>query len=488
MATLTFTQIRTRPKDAIEYIARRDAVISEKTHDVYGVLNYMGEPESTERVFVFSRHCSSNPRLAAQEVELYRQAYYQSKPNARHKDDELLGLHFFQSYTVEDNPSMEVMGDIIQRLLEHPLLKDFATLAAHHFDKTQKHTHFYACQFSAQGKPRKMGLKHDDLDELMRFSNRLCVEHGLSIIDKKDLRKDKAYSNWLDDIIAEGRITVHPEKKIHKCRSKKKEPIKNHYYRWMKENEERAEEEYRLLTEIQRKKKHFEETYYYTPDGDENRRWYVSGDPKRHFYAVPLHTEDGYLRSPLELLGLFIVAVSKREGEYIRQRSTRIYSAFKVEVDRKVQGLIDAIHTAKVMNVNRPEDVAVRLADVGKQMNCLRRAKRQHEENLASWKSAAISGIQSPKDDDSMLQMRRVFAQRKVTDYEKRLKELDKQYHDLKRLEVVVTRPELFVSRIFEYSAKATNDRDIDDIIASANERSKTSANTQIATREDVTR
>lgn len=40
------------------------------------------------------------------------------------------------------------------------------------------------------------------------------------------------------------------------------------------------------MTDTQRKKKHFEEKYFYTPDGDEAKRWYVTGDQQHRFYTV----------------------------------------------------------------------------------------------------------------------------------------------------------------------------------------------------------
>ena len=117
MATLRYSQIRITPGGTIRYIADEEKNISTTVHDVCTVLRYMGEPESTERVYAIARYCSTNPALAEKQMELYRQLYYDRKER-KPKEEELLGLHFFISYTEEDDPSEEVMNIILRKLLE----------------------------------------------------------------------------------------------------------------------------------------------------------------------------------------------------------------------------------------------------------------------------------------------------------------------------------------------------------------------------------
>ena len=75
MACLLFVPIRAHPGATLNYITRKDAIISDQSYDVYRALNYMGEPDSTSRVYVYSNHCSQNPRLAEQEMKLHQQNY-----------------------------------------------------------------------------------------------------------------------------------------------------------------------------------------------------------------------------------------------------------------------------------------------------------------------------------------------------------------------------------------------------------------------------
>lgn len=512
MATLRYSQIRSHPGGTLRYIANKDKVISLSTHDIYNVLNYMGEPKSVERVYSFSRHCSQNPELAESMIALHRAQYFANKKGGvqglADNKEELLGLHFFMSYTEQDDPSEETMNEIVQEISKHPKLADFAVFAANHFDQTHKHTHFFVNAYSAYGQPRKLCMRKDDYNEIRKYANKLCVERGLSIIDLAALRwNDPEYSTWVDSVIAEENVTVHPEKMEHKRKQKQNVSTKQLYYKWLKEREEYTAEEERMLTDRQRQKRNFEFKYYYTPDGDENKRWYVSGDPQERFYAIPIYSKEGFKRSLLEQLGIFILTVADKEGKYIKTQNSRIYNEFRVEVDQKLQGMYDALCTAKEMNIHAPNEVAVRIADVGKQMNCLRSEKKRHEKNIVEQRNVVAAyefcscrdfpaeGVQQPQQTDSSaykeayavlvqnqiltteayaaLRRRYEFAQRKVNDYDKRMRELNKQYHDLKRLEAVIERPVTLVTKIFEYSEKAATARNVDDIIASASERTR---------------
>jgi len=515
MANLIFVPIRAHPGGTLNYITRKDAIISEQSHDVYNVLNYMGEPKSVERIYVYSRHCSQNPKLAEKEIKLHQQMYYQSKQGAKPRQSELLGLHFIQSYTEEDNPSVTTMSEIMQALVEHPLLKDYATLGSHHFDKSHKHSHWYTSQFSAVGKPRKMGLQKEDIYELMRFSNKLCVAHGLSVIDNTELRKDPEYNAWIDSVIGSGTVVVHKEKNIKRTRSKKKEPIKNHYYRWMKKNEERAEDAYQLMTDTQRKKKHFEEKYFYTPDGDEAKRWYVTGDQQHRFYTVSRTSPDGYLRSMLELTIRFIFFVATEEGKYIRQNDPEIWLKYNAKVDTNIQNMYNCISAARRMNISGADQIADRIADVGKQMNVLRAEKARHEKSIEKQEEIIaayetymrvkplVEGVDTPVQEAVAkykaayallaqnqifsaeayreLCLRRDFEKQKTVDYAKRMPELNKQYHDLKRLEALTANPIGMLREIYGYSLMAYDkansselERRIQNATSRAGDRSST--------------
>lgn len=514
MAILRYTQIKTSPGCTIHYIANKQKIVSAES--VYCVLNYMGEPDSTERVYAFGRHCSSNPDLAEKQIALYRVRYFESKKGGvqglKEGDEELLGLHFFMSYTEADSPTEYIMNKIAMKIAMHPKLKDFAVFSANHFDRKHLHTHFFISAYSAEGKPRKLCMTKKDFNEIRRYANKLCVEYGLSIIDLSALRyKNPEYSAWVDSVIAEGKVTVHPETKEHKKWPKQKIPTRNLYYKWKQESAERAVEEGKLLTESQRNWKTFEEKYFYTVDGDKNRRWYVSGDPRQRFYTVSRVSANGYIRSDLELTVQFVLFVAQTEGKFIHKKDPYLWLEYHAKVDKSLQGMFDYMATANKLNIDKAEQIYDRIEDVGKQMNALRREHTRHERSIEKQGQIIdayqtyirvrplVEGIEEPEPADlseykkayAILVQNQIltaeayeelckrcdFEKQKMIDYEKRMPELKKQYHDLKKLEALAVYPVNYLREIYCYSQRAQepameDDSSIDEIIRSAHSRS----------------
>lgn len=513
MATLRYSQIRVHPSGTLRYIADEDKLIKETVRDVGVVLNYMGEPESAERVYSFARHCSTNVALAEKQIELDRVRYFASKKGGvqglKKDEPELLGLHFFLSYTEEDNPSEHTMNNIAERIARHELFRDFVVFASNHFDKKHRHTHFYVSAYSAVGKPRKLGMKKEQFNEIRRFANKLCVTEGLSIIDLKTLRyNNPEYSEWIDQVIADGIVTVHPEKEDRKKYHKQTISTKQLHYKTMKEAEERTEEEYWLMTEEQRQKKDFEARSFYAPDEDENKRWYVTGDPQERFYTVALVDKEGYQRSKLELIVRFVLFVADYEGRYIRRTDAETWVEYNAKVDTRLQGMYDYVATATKMSIKRPEEISGKIADVGRQMNALKREKSRHEKSIEkqgriieayetyTYVRPVVEGVQEPDMDalreyneayailaqyqilsaEAYTELRRryEFEKQKVVDYENRMPLLKKQYNDLKKLEALASRPNDILNAIYGYSALAKERhgaRGIDEILSDANKR-----------------
>ena len=489
MATLRYSQIRAHPDGTISYIANKEKMISFHVHDVSNVLNYMGEPESAERVYSFARYCSTNPVLAGKMLELYRARYFESKNGSVQglADDrnELLGLHFFLSYTEEDDPSEEMMNEITQALAEHPLLRDFPFFSANHFDKTHKHTHFYACQYSAEGKPRKMCMRAKDYNDLRKYVNRLCVEHGLSIIDLAALRRnDPAYSAWVDSVIAEGNVTVHPERKEHEGAKRQKVSTRQIYYKWLKDTEEFNLEQECLLTAKQLSQKRAKEIYFYGPkEPDKPQRYYpVSGQNK--YYCVRKYDEFGRKRSWLELLIILIIIIYQNEKNYCNMHDLCLGTQLKAKVDHRAQAAYNCIRTARELNIERPADIPDRIANIGKQMNALKTEKSRHEHSIQAQEKIINAWeiynqfhlIQNDLTDSDQMEAYRQavrilakncvwtqdaylkiftryqFELRKISDYEKRLPLLKRQYHDLKTIEAMANRPTYLIDEIYRYS------------------------------------
>lgn len=492
MASIRFSQIRCHPGQTLQYMASFKKILPRDQCNIYQVLRYMSSPEATTRVYSFSRNLSQNIVLAEKQLELYRERYFASKKGgiqglAKGKQ-ELLGLHFFISFSEHDDPDAETMTDIAMAIAQHPRLRDFAVFIANHFDQTHKHLHMYVSAYSAVGKPRKLCMRKEDLNEIRISANRLCVERGLSIIDLATLRwNNPEYSTWIDGVIAEGKVIVHPEKEGRK--RKQKISTRNIYYTWKKAEEERAAEELRLMTDAQRQKHDFEERFYHTTDGDPNKRWYVSGDPKKRFYVIQKVSNDGHRRSAVELLVRFVLFIADKEGAYIKQNDPELWLKYNAHVDKALQGIYDTLQTANEMHIHSPNDITVRLSDVGMQMNALRREKRRHElsiekheQIIAAYQTymrirPLVEGVVEPdpavlreyKEAYALLAQNQIltteayeallrryhFEQQKVIDYNKRMPLLNKRYRALKKLEAFTSRSTYIVERIYEYSEQA---------------------------------
>ena len=481
MASLRYSQIRATPGNTIRYIADRDKMLSPGVQDVSNVLSYMGEPESTERVYAFARHCSTNPGLAARQMELYRVRYYKRR-RCQPKEKELLGLHFFLSFSAEDRPDEAVMNEIAKEFCRHPLLGDHASFAAHHFDKDHWHTHFFVSNFSAIGNHRKLCMRHKDYNDLRKYANRLCVEHGLSIIDLPALRyNDPAYSAWIDGVIAEGRITVHPERKEHRGSRHQGASTKQIYFKRMKEKEEANIEEEKLLTAAQLRTKRARQHYCWNFENDPTKAGYLMTDPRtgrRRYHAVRLCDENGRKRSLVELICLLLIAIYQYEKSKYDPPPVTRQRPIRMVKDYKLQRMVDCGRVSRELNIQSKEEVRRHIEDTGRQMNALRREKARHEhsilrheEILSAWDTyqsadpaedafrqayaiLAQNRVMTEEAAQSLRQRYR-FEQQKVLDYDKRLPELKRRYRTLKDLEQMVYYPEWEVEQIWkEFAAR----------------------------------
>ena len=279
----------------------------------------------------------------------------------------------------------------------------------------------------------------------------------------------------------------------------------------MKEQEARTEDEYRLMTEAQQRKKNFEKNYYWTTDGNENRRWYVSGDPRQRFYTISRVSPEGYRRSGLELAVRFILFVAEKEGEFIKKQDPYLWLKYHAKVDKDLQGMYDYLSTAKKMNIEHAEQIGDRIADVGKQMNALRQERTRHKKSTEKHKQLIdayrtytrfrplVEGVKEPQSSTigeytkaytvlaqnqiltaeayALLCRRYNFEKQKIVDYTKRMPLLKRQYHDLKRLEALAIHPTKYLQEIYSYSERAylyapQDNRSVDNILHEAYTRS----------------
>ena len=130
-----------------------------------------------------------------------------------------------------------------------------------------------------------------------------------------------------------------------------------------------------------------------------------------------------------------------------------------------VHTILSCIAIARKMHTTTPEDIAKRLRDTWQQMEALIQETCRLE--------ALIPDDQSPEQ----LQ----FCQRKILDYTRRLRNLQRQYRGLKKLQALISHPERIAAHSYHYQPVIT----LDDQIHSARQKKETEFfNTQKATYE----
>ena len=153
-------------------------------------LDYIMNPEKTNGgVFISSNACS--PETAAEEFLLYRQEYISN--TGREIENEVLAYHVRQAFKpgeITPEEANEIGKELASRLTDD----QFAYVVATHIDKHHVHNHIVICSTALDCQHKYRDVKHSAKD-IVRLSDALCQEHGLSVIrDSQD--KTLTYDKW----------------------------------------------------------------------------------------------------------------------------------------------------------------------------------------------------------------------------------------------------------------------------------------------------
>ncbi len=115
----------------------------------------------------------------------------------------MIAYHIRQSFSPDDKVSPEMANEIGQKLAQKITHGNHAYLVATHIDKAHIHNHiiFNSTNLTCDKKFR------DFLGSgkaVMRISDSLCLEYGLSIVENPK-KKGKHYGDWLDE---KGKMTL----------------------------------------------------------------------------------------------------------------------------------------------------------------------------------------------------------------------------------------------------------------------------------------
>ena len=141
-----------------------------------GIMRYVSQEEKTEEKLMSGFNCSSNPEEALQEMKATQETW--GKTGGR------TYKHFIQSFSEKENVTPEQAHEIACNLVqESPLFRGYECFIATHFDRGHTHSHIIACSVSFET-GLKIRQSRSQLQELKDVSDRLVLEHGLSICEK----------------------------------------------------------------------------------------------------------------------------------------------------------------------------------------------------------------------------------------------------------------------------------------------------------------
>lgn len=140
--------------------------------DLRKTLNYICREEKTDKKLISGKDCV--PETAYEEMMTVKQMY--KKLNGREK------IHFIQSFSPNDKLTYKQAHEIGLKMAEY--FKGFQVVIATHKDRQHIHNHIVLNTVNCE-----TGLKFhqskQDLQKIKDYSNQICKEYGLSVIEHK---------------------------------------------------------------------------------------------------------------------------------------------------------------------------------------------------------------------------------------------------------------------------------------------------------------
>lgn len=107
------------------------------------------------------------------------------------KQDSRQYYHFVQSFDVDENISPQLAHEIALRFVsETGKFNGFEIVVSTHCDRDHIHSHFVMNSVNAEN-GKKFHINESEVEELMTHSDKLCLEYGLSVVEKSN-EKPKA--------------------------------------------------------------------------------------------------------------------------------------------------------------------------------------------------------------------------------------------------------------------------------------------------------
>ena len=186
MATTKLWHIQGRLKDVVDYVENPEKTVKPGLQDFFNVFSYTQNPDKTAGgQYVTAINCQKD--IALQQMILTKQRYG--------KEDGYIAWHGYQSFKPgEVTPEhCHALGVELARQMWGDR---FQIIVTTHLDKEHLHNHF--CINSVSFKDGgKYNFSKKELKRLRDTSDRLCREHGLSVVEHP--HKAPSRQVWLDE-------------------------------------------------------------------------------------------------------------------------------------------------------------------------------------------------------------------------------------------------------------------------------------------------
>ena len=186
MATTKLWHIQGRIKDLVDYVENPEKTVKPGLQDFFNVFSYTQNPNKTaSEQFITAINCQKD--IALQQMILTKQRYG--------KEDGYIAWHGYQSFKPEEvTPEQcHALGVELARMMWGDR---FQIIVTTHLDKEHLHNHF--CVNSVSFKDGgKYNFSKKELKRLRDTSDRLCREHGLSVVERP--HKAPSRQVWLDE-------------------------------------------------------------------------------------------------------------------------------------------------------------------------------------------------------------------------------------------------------------------------------------------------
>ncbi|WP_010233468.1 relaxase/mobilization nuclease domain-containing protein [Clostridium arbusti] len=150
-------------------------------------IRYILNKNKTESLYVYGLNCSINAKLAYKTM-------MKTKVNFK-KEGGILGFHFVQSFKkgeIKDpNEALKIAIEFSKKITDNK----YEAVVVTHTDKDHIHNHIIINSVSHVDGGKYNSCK-DELKKIREINDKICKDHGLSIITPKD--KGKSYKEWLE--------------------------------------------------------------------------------------------------------------------------------------------------------------------------------------------------------------------------------------------------------------------------------------------------